>query len=90
MLQSGRWSSSRNSLTRYCTNCTGYTGSNHCFALQVKEFIRRAKAWRNDVWEKVKDGKPKSYLMSVLVLRAYEIAYRKLQGDTSTSRIATQ
>ena len=42
---------------------------------QVKDFISRAKAWRNKVWsiERGGDGKPSSYLMSLLVLKAYEI-----------------
>nr|AGZ60267.1 2',5'-oligoadenylate synthetase [Tedania ignis] len=46
---------------------------------QVKEFIRRAKAWRNKKWAG-QAGKPKSYLLSVIVLRAYERA--KGKGDT--------
>ena len=62
--------------------------------MQVKEFIKRAKAWRNLMWEieysGEYSGKPKSYLISVLVLRAYEIAYKITLGDTSTKRIAMQ
>jgi hypothetical protein len=38
----------------------------------VKEYIRRAKAWRIRVWGACKEGKPKSYLLSLLVVRAYE------------------
>lgn len=40
----------------------------------VKEYICRAKAWRNKVWGKDPKGKPKSYLMSLLVLKAYQCA----------------
>ena len=56
----------------------------------MKEFIKRAKAWRNG--QKWGDrGKPKSYLLSVLVLRAYEISRTKLpRSDPSTREIATQ
>ena len=57
---------------------------------QVKEFIKRAKAWRNVKWANEKHGRPKSFLLSVLVLKAYEIAERRLLGDTSTQRIAWQ
>ena len=41
---------------------------------QLKEYIRKAKAWRNKMWpiETGGAGKPSSYLMSLLVLRAYE------------------
>lgn len=38
----------------------------------VKEYIRRAKAWRNREWGKSKYGKPKSYLLSLLIVRAYK------------------
>ena len=40
---------------------------------QVKESIRRAKAWRNENWEDGECGKPKSYLLSLLVAKAYEM-----------------
>ena len=42
--------------------------------VQVKEYIRRAKAWRNRMWPKNEEGegRPKSYLMSLLVVEAYE------------------
>ena len=43
----------------------------------VKEYIRRAKAWRNRVWEARKEGKPRSYLLSLLVVRAYETSDRR-------------
>ena len=55
--------------------------------LQVQKFINNANEWVDEVWKRVRDGRPKPLLMSVLVLRAYEIAYRMVQGDTS---IATQ
>jgi hypothetical protein len=55
----------------------------------VKEFIKRAKAWRNSR-EWGDRGKPKSYLLSVLVLRAYEISCRKLGYGPSTNEIARQ
>lgn len=58
---------------------------------QVKEFIRRAKAWRNKVWPKGVGGtgRPKSYLISVLVLRAYEKASTKVSTE-HTQAIAKQ
>ena len=61
------------------------------FCQQVKEFIRRAKAWRNKKWPKGSSGsgRPKSYLMSVLVLRAYEDASRSV-GTGHTQTIARQ
>jgi len=39
--------------------------------IKVKELIRRAKAWRNRSWLGEKSGRPKSYLMSLLVITAY-------------------
>ena len=48
-------------LTRHC----------HTF-LQAKEFIRRAKAWRNIEWRDSNIGKPKSYMMSILVIIAFD------------------
>ena len=42
-----------------------------CFQA-VKEYIRRAKAWRNREWGSNTEGKPKSYLISLLVVRACE------------------
>ena len=41
----------------------------------MKEYIRRAKAWRNREWGRSVEGKPKSYLLSLLVVRAYEKAF---------------
>ncbi len=51
---------------------------------QVKEFIKRAKAWRNVKWAGRKPGKPKSFLLSVIVLRAYETAEK--MGGISIAR----
>ena len=38
----------------------------------MKELIKRAKKWRNDQWPEhlPNSGKPKSYLMAVLVISA--------------------
>lgn len=49
---------------------------------EVKEYIRRAKIWRNGEWKKDEIGRPSSYLMSLLVVRAFEIASsnRKVDG----------
>ena len=57
---------------------------------QVKEFIRRAKAWRNKKWPKNERcyGRPKSYFLSVLVLRAYENAVAALGRYASTRAMA--
>ena len=52
----------------------------------IKEYIRRAKAWMNREWGRSKTGKPKSYLMSLLVVRAYENAQR--QGSVDPHRYA--
>ena len=40
--------------------------------MQVKELIRRAKKWRNDQWSSDAPdiGKPKSYLITILVIHA--------------------
>ena len=42
--------------------------------MQVKEYIARAKAWRNRLLPKSSVGRrsPSSFLISLLVLRAYE------------------
>ena len=48
---------------------------------QAKDYIKRAKVWRNRVWNVDKRGKPSSYLISLLVLRAYENAKRYGGGD---------
>ena len=47
----------------------------------MKEYIRRAKAWRNEVWGKNKEGKPKSYLLSLLVVKACEKAGIRAQAQ---------
>ena len=59
--------------------------------VQVKEFISRAKAWRNKVWPKSTggSGRPKSYLISLLVLRAYETASTQVSTQR-TQAIARQ
>ena len=56
--------------------------------LQAKELIRRAKAWRNKEWPEGKlcTGRPKSYLISILVLRAYELALKQHYGGTIEQR----
>jgi hypothetical protein len=41
---------------------------------KAKEYIRKAKSWRNRVWSVDKNGKPSSYLISLLVAKAYEMA----------------
>lgn len=58
---------------------------------QAKEFVMRAKAWRNSEWRKEKSltGRPKSYLMTILVVRAYEKAAIKV-GTGNTRKIAEQ
>nr|CAB38027.1 2-5A synthetase [Geodia cydonium] len=42
----------------------------------VKNFIRQAKKWRDDTWPEGKgcEGRPSSYLISLLVIKAYNIA----------------
>ena len=78
----GRWHSLSNSQMRWdwhkyilivCV-CTIYDTA---IWKQVKEYIRRAKAWRNRMWANGGEGKPSSYLMSLLVLEAYETKGRK-------------
>ncbi|XP_064392105.1 2'-5'-oligoadenylate synthase 1-like [Halichondria panicea] len=46
---------------------------------EVKVLIQRAKAWRNKQWPNVYPGqkKPKSYFLSLLVLKAYQRAKEK-------------
>ncbi len=64
---------------------------NLCFSTQVKELIKRAKAWRNGEWPKEAggSGRPKSYMLSVMVLSAYEKASLKV-GTSNIGRIARQ
>lgn len=40
----------------------------------MKEYIKKAKAWRNREWPEGRPvvGKPSSFLMSLLVMTAYE------------------
>ena len=40
--------------------------------MQVKELIKRAKYWRNCMWPsgQFDNGRPKSYLMAILVISA--------------------
>ena len=42
--------------------------------VQVKQYIKRAKNWRNEVWPKKQngDGRPKSILIGVLIIEAYK------------------
>ena len=55
--------------------CLELTGNKIAALLQeVKEYIRRAKIWRNENWKKDEKGRPSSYLMSLLVVAAFEIA----------------
>ena len=62
--------------------CSYYT------ELQVKELIKRAKAWRNKLWSETKlPNKPKSYLISLLVLNAYEKATERV-STSNTRRVA--
>ena len=44
------------------------------YLLQVKEYARKAKEWRNEQWPEGSSGsgRPSSYLMSLLVVMAYE------------------
>ena len=49
-----------------------YTACITYVCMQVKQLIKRAKKWRNDKWcsGELDIGKPKSYLMSILVIHA--------------------
>ena len=64
-----------------CVECVDCKGSVAVLILirgnslqQVKDFVRKAKEWRNGVWPKDRDtaGRPKSYLLGLLVAYAYE------------------
>ena len=46
----------------------------HAVFQVIKEYIRRAKDWRNRKFGKHDREKPSSYLMSLLVVKAYEYA----------------
>ena len=52
-----------------------------------REFIKRAKAWRDKVWLRTTNGRgrPSSYLMSLLVIRAFEEAQKRLGVFSSLS-----
>lgn len=56
--------------------------------MQVKELIKRAKKWRNDQWRSDKPdiGKPKSYLISVLVIHAC-YGYARQNGHQSLASL---
>ena len=68
-----------------------YSSYSLSITVQAKEFVMRAKAWRNSEWRKEKSltGRPKSYLMTILVVRAYEKAAIKV-GTGNTRKIAEQ
>ncbi|XP_064392095.1 uncharacterized protein LOC135339759 [Halichondria panicea] len=55
---------------------------------QVKTLIKRFKAWRNRTWDKQKNGCPKSYLLSMLVLISYEHAPAELAQAESLEELA--
>ena len=46
---------------------------------QVKEYIKRAKAWRNAKWpsSQTVDGRPKSFLLGLLVVEAFQRSVHK-------------
>ncbi len=59
--------------------------------LQVNELIRRAKAWRIKNWEgKKKVTKPRAYLLSVLVITAYERVPDDVKEQKKFLRLAEQ
>jgi hypothetical protein len=45
-----------------------------CYSLKVKEYIKRAKKWRDEYWPKGVQGtgRPKSFLLELLVIEAYD------------------
>ncbi len=47
------------------------------YIYQVKELIRRTKAWRNVEWKDSSKQKPKSYLITILVIAAYDRVHTK-------------
>jgi hypothetical protein len=57
---------------------------------QAKEYIRRAKAWRNKYFGADKLGRPSSYLMSLLVVKAYETANRRYYGAAGPREVTTE
>ena len=44
---------------------------------QVRELIRRAKAWRNVEWKDSSKDEPKSYLITLLVIAARDCVHTK-------------
>nr|CAC82934.1 putative (2-5)A-2 synthetase [Suberites domuncula] len=58
---------------------------------KVKELITRAKAWRNRLWPKSEGGRgrPSSFLISLLVLRAYENQENQRSGYASNDERRT-
>lgn len=49
---------------------------------KVKEYIRKAKIWRAKTWDLQSDlGIPKCYLLSLLIIKACELASRNMQQD---------
>ena len=77
MHQNGRWHLWRNKIKGYIIMLLIYIIILRCdqtLLIKVKEYIVRAKAWRNRLWPKSEGGRgrPSSYLISLLVLRAYE------------------
>ena len=36
------------------------------------DYIKKVKAWRNTMWDDQAEGRPKSYLIELLVIKAYE------------------
>ena len=58
-------------------------------SVQVRELIRRAKAWRNVEWRKSDDpGRPKSYLISLLVIAAHHRVTEKSVSHMKFKRLA--
>ena len=74
------------------THMHTYTHTHTHTHTQVKEFAKRAKAWRNKKWPKSAGGKgrPKSYLICLLVLRAHEKASTIVGHGASTHAIARE
>lgn len=53
---------------------------------EVKEYIKRAKAWRNKKWpsSQTVDGRPKSFLLGLLVVEAFRKSDRKDSASVTT------
>ena len=56
--------------------CVANTLCHKLAIYQVKNFIRQAKKWRDDEWPEDEggEGRPSSYLISLLVIKAFNIA----------------